>query len=180
MNRAVKLIASSAPLPSARPRTHATLAHYLPWPRTTDYEWTDDEYAISRFAHGPTHIVGTHLPSGADAAFSLLIKYSLYPRRVSPPRGFYASALIREILFLDFSMHASQCITFCTYGNSGVGIYSFERSHNTPKVSLCYARLSYLWLSTSNVIYLMILYIIYSKLKVERVWQKIAIDQKFY
>lgn len=41
----------------------------------------------TRFPGSPTrpaHIAGTHLPSAADAAFSSLIKYSLYPPRGSP------------------------------------------------------------------------------------------------
>lgn len=89
MNRAVKLIASSThPSLPLLPGSRRIRTRYYPSaPTSLDRarRITNGPMMNTRFSGsptGPTHIVGTHLPSGADAAFSSLIKYSLYPGRM--------------------------------------------------------------------------------------------------
>lgn len=105
MNHAVKLIASSNPLPRTRYRpAYPPLLPSLTVRRITNGPMMNTRFPGSPM--GPTHIVGTHLPSGADAVFSSLIKYSLYPRCAVRCRSFYPNALIPEVLFSNFNMHA--------------------------------------------------------------------------
>lgn len=121
MNHAVKLIASSNPLP--RTRYHPLIHPLLP--SLTVRRITNGPMMNTRFPGspmGPTHIVGTHLPSGADAVFSSLIKYSLYPRR-AVRRSFYPNALIPEVLFSNFNMHAY------SYFDVSLIKISLEKSH---------------------------------------------------